>query len=152
MMKFSLCRYVAYPMALLTILAGWWFLDPNGELLGADADGRAIMTLDDDSDTARALAFKQSELRDRIDYKERLLTGYLRGDYTLRELAREFARVNAYDETTLHMMRCAYPGESDEEKAANNVYDYLKGRQLPENEQNLLLERARTEIDCLFPH
>ena len=152
MMSFRFRRLLAYPTILLAALAGWWFLEPNNELSGADARCGSMMSIEDDSDAARAMNHRQAELRSRIDYKERLMLGLVAGEYTLKEVSREFARVNADDETTLHMMRCGYPGETDQEKAAYNVLDFLKARQLPHEELKPVLARMQYELDCLFPH
>jgi len=148
----NLKRKIAYPTALLIGLAGWWFLEPSHELSGADQRGDgSILSVEENTDTARRLNRRQADLRARIDYKESLMVGFVGGEYTLKQVAREFARVNADDETTLHMMRCGYPGETDEEKAAHNVLDFLKARQLPEAELAAILQRGRTQLDSAFP-
>ena len=87
----------------------------------------------------------------RMAYKEQLVVGLLEHRYSLDEVAREFLRVIAEDETNLMILRLNFAGPTDEARAARNVIAYARSQPLPPYEMSLAVAHLQAEFRRLYP-
>jgi hypothetical protein len=152
---FTLPRWVSFPV-VLTALVGTAAVSYPGGLTAAYADLRDSGHLSDSLQTSRTterqLGEKLSGLRDRIEYKEELITALIRGDATLAAVAGEFAELNRGDEQSLMLQRKRYGDLDEAELAAVNVLDYARSRVGDDSGSAAVLARLRAEFHQRFGH
>jgi hypothetical protein len=152
---FTLPRWVSFPVVLTALIVTAAVSYPGG-LTAAYADlrdsGRLNDSLQSSRTTERQLGERLSGLRDRIDYKEELVTALIRGDVTLTGVADEFAALNRDDEQSLMLQRKRYGDLDEAELAAVNVLDYVRSRVGDDSGTPAVLARLRAEFRQRFGH
>ena len=124
---------------------------PERELTGADF---AVLDYDADaagSDRQAVLQTRLVAVARRIAYKDQLIAGLVERRYRLDEVAREFAQVIAEDADCQNVLRCKYPGRTDEVRAALNVIEYVRCQPLPTCEQTAAVAHLQGEFRRLYP-
>jgi hypothetical protein len=89
---------------------------------------RAEADLAEAAATDRALADRDDTILRRIAIKESLITDLIAGRATLAEVAARFLELNEDEPGYLLVLRSAVPGDSDLERSARNVIDYVSHR------------------------
>ena len=140
-------RLMVYPAAAALVLAVVW-ASPSGT-----ATGRNGVELPTDEELAaqlRQLTDRQTAVDARLAYKNSVVAELVAGRVTLPAAAAAFWRVNQGEERCLAVIREAYVGKSDEEKAARNVLDFVTARTIPEPDRTRVLARLRRELTAEY--
>jgi len=122
------------------------FVEPEATVSGADHQYLELVSDEELLAVREQLAARQAEIRSRIDYKEGLMLELTQRRLSIFEVAEEFLRVNQNDVTIMSIMRCAYPGESDAERSAYNVLDFVRSRPMDPCERASLLAEFEAQI------
>ncbi|MBN9522781.1 hypothetical protein J0H58_30390 [bacterium] len=93
--------------------------------------GEARAELAEAAATDRALDERHDAILRRIAIKEALITDLIAGRLSLAEVAARFLELNEDEPGYLVVLRSAVPGDSDLERSARNVIDYV-GERVPD--------------------
>ena len=149
MLRFQ-TRWLAYP-AVLLVAIGIYFVDPEQTVC---ADGIYEMTSDCDDEELNqqriSLEARQKVVVERMAFKDALLTELVEGRATLKQVTREFLRVNQTEECCIACIRQHFVGNSDEEKSARNVIQHVMCRQLTKTKKATLLARLECEFHAMY--
>jgi hypothetical protein len=152
---FTVPRWVSLPTAAAALVAVTAVCYPGG-LSAAYADLRDADELngrvEDSKSTARHLGDRLSTLRDRMDYKEELITGLVRGHSTLAAVTAEFVELNRDQEQGLFLQRMRYGDLELTELSALNVLDYVKQRVAADGSSSVVMTRLYAEFERQFGH
>ncbi|MGL6076520.1 MAG: hypothetical protein ACRC8S_20385 [Fimbriiglobus sp.] len=137
---------VLVPVVALTVFVQ--IFSPTNSLAGADLPDYMVSPELRESNTH--LSERQERILIRLEYKEQLIVGMLEQRYTLRQVAREFLLTNEEDSITATMVMSLYPGDSDEQKAANNVIDFVAARNMSTCDRDLAVANLMDEYERLY--
>lgn len=70
----------------------------------------------------------------------------------LADVTAEFLAMNREHPPAMRMIRIHYAGTTDEEKTAQNVFEYVQCMHLSASRERELLERLDHEYEALFGH
>lgn len=152
---FTLPRWVSIPTVLTAVVVTAAVSYPGG-LSAAYADLRDVGPLSDSVEksrtTDRQLEERLTGFRDRLDYKEELVTALIDGHAPLTAVADEFAELNRGEEQLLRIQRKRYGDLEAAELAAVNVLDYVRSRVGDDSGSSVVLSRLRAEFRQRFGH
>ena len=139
-------RWLVYP-AVVCLAAAAVFASPQTAPPGeADLPSDEVMAQE-----SVDLGRRQAVVSARLAYKDAHVGELVAGRASLADVAAAFARLNAEDPVARDMVRQAYPGRSDDERAARNVLAFVEARPTPPAERAALLTRLHAEFDRLYP-
>jgi fructose-bisphosphate aldolase class 1 len=137
-------------VAVVLVFLGIYFCNPSQVLSGDDAQ-REESLVEMEITQSPELLERQNRLKVRMAYKELLIDGLLSHEFSLKQVAQEFVRINSEDDVTMGMMRLSYPGATDEEKAAHNVADFVNTRNsLSTCDRDAIVANLKAEIDFIY--
>lgn len=152
---FRVPRWVSLPVAAAALTALTAVCYPGG-LSAAYADLRDADELNDRvqecKNTDRKLGDKLSTLRDRLDFKEELITGLVRGHTTLAAVTTEFVELNRNEEQGLFLQRLRYGDLELTELTALNVLDYVRQRVAADGASSVVMTHLLAEFEQQFGH
>jgi hypothetical protein len=140
-------RWLAVPtvgLAIFSILAG----DPRETVAGRELDEEHPELVAIRSD----LEAQHAHIATRVTYKEALILRLIEGEASYAQTIDEFLRLNREHPPILAIIRMRYPVGSDEEKTAQNVLEYVRGRVPADGSGDRLLARLEREFEARFGH
>lgn len=151
----SVPRWVSLPVAL-TATVGLAATCYPGGLAAAYADVRDAHELTDTMDTSRRadrqLSGRLTRMRDRVEYKEELITALIRGETTLADVTDQFAEMNRSEEQVISLHQLRYGDLELTELAARNVLDYVDQREPATSGSSVLRSRLAAQFHERFGH
>lgn len=153
----SVPRWMSLPVALAGTVGMAAVCYPGG-LAAAYADVRDARELTDTVDTSRKadrqLSGRLTRIRDRVEYKEELISALIRGETTLADVTEQFAEMNRTEEQVLFLHRLRYGDLELTELSARNVLEYVDQRVPadPESGSSALRTRLAAEFHQRFGH
>ena len=148
-------RWSCFPVVVAVVVGLTATCYPGG-LYAAYADLRDARELTDQltegRQTQKMLAGDMSRLRDRILYKEEMITALIRGETTLSAVTDQFTEMNRADETLLSVHRDRYGQRPLVELSACNVIDYVALRTTDGDGTSAVRNRLRAEFQQRFGH
>ena len=152
---FSVPRWVSLPAAAAALLGLTAVCYPGG-LSAAYADlresGELTGRVEECKTADRKLGDKLSTIRDRMDYKEELITSLVHGHTTLAAVTAEFLEMNRHEEQTLVLQRLRYGDLELTELTALNVLDYVRQRVAGDYELSAVMPHLYAEFERQFGH
>lgn len=148
-------RWVSFPIVVGTVVGLMAVCYPGG-LSAAYADLRDSQALTDTVNRCRKddrqMSDHLSEIRERMDYKEELITALIHGQTDLSAVADEFAELNRGNECLLRIQRQRYGNVGETELAAQNVLEYCRERVAADSGSSVVMSRLRAEYQRRFGH
>ncbi|OWK40559.1 hypothetical protein FRUB_05478 [Fimbriiglobus ruber] len=96
---------------------------------------------------------RQSQTIDmRLAHKNALIDDLLAGHRTLADVATEFVRLERLPPSYFGVLKTKYPAASDEESAANSVFEFVNLHRLTPQEEARALVRLRLEFQKTYGH
>jgi hypothetical protein len=80
------------------------------------------------STVSHQLTLTDGEIQQRIALKEVLIADLIEGRATLAEVTAQFMALNECSPGCVSVIRKTFPGQTDQEKTARNVIDYVRAR------------------------
>lgn len=152
---FRVPRWVSFPVVVGVVVGLTAFVYPGG-LSAAYADLRDAAplqaALDQSCHTDRQLSTQIGEVRDRMDYKDELITALIHGDISLTAVTDEFAQLNHANERMLRLQRDRYGDVGETELAARNVLDLTRVHLATDGGSSVVMNRLRAEYQQRFGH
>jgi hypothetical protein len=108
--------------------------------------------VNDCRDTDRHLTAQIGEVRERMDYKDELITALIHGDLTLTAVTDEFALMNHGHRQMLELQRLRYGDADETELAARNVLEITGSRLGADGGSSVVMTRLRAEYQQRFGH
>lgn len=148
-------RWVSVPV-VIGIITGLLAVCYPGGLSAAYADLRDAKGLTDKvnqcRENDRQMSGTLSEIRDRMGYKEELITALIQGETDLSAVTDEFVELNRGNECLHRIQRQRYGDVSEAELAARNVLEYCQQRTAPDGGSSVVMSRLRVEYQKRFGH
>jgi hypothetical protein len=148
-------RVIAVCVLVLLAVSGVAASYPGG-LVGVYEDFRDANALNDTIAEAkqrhRRLTADITRLHDRMEYKEELIAGLLRGEESLAEVSGRFADLHHNDECFRDTHQLRYGPRADDELAACVVLDYVATRTPSGSGTSVVRSRLRAEFEQRFGH
>jgi hypothetical protein len=152
---FRVPRWVSFPVVVGVVVGLTAVVYPGG-LSAAYADfrdaGPLQASLDESSVTDRHLSTKIGEVRDRMDYKDELITALVHGDLSLTAVTDEFAQMNRGNERMLNLQRMRYGDVGETELAARNVLELTRVHLSADGGSSVVMTRLQAEYQERFGH
>ncbi len=152
---FAVPRWVSLP-ALAGVAVGLTAVCYPGGLSAAYADlrdaGPLHAAVDECRTTDRHLTARIGEVRDRMEYKDELITALVHGDLTLTAVTDEFAQMNHDQLRMLELQRMRYGAADETELAARNVLEIAASRVAADGGSSVVMSRLRAEYQQRFGH
>jgi hypothetical protein len=146
---------VSVPIVIVTLVGLMTVCYPGG-LSAAYADLRDAQALTDKVNRCREddrqMSGTLSGIRDRMGYKEELVTALIHGQTDLSAVTDEFVELNRGNECVLRIQRSLYGNVGETELAARNVLDYCQQRVAADGGSSVVMSRLRVEYQKRFGH
>jgi hypothetical protein len=151
----TLPRWVSFPVVLASLVGAIALCYPGG-LSAAYADLRDANRLNAEVEEYKAndrqMGARMCGVRERIEYKEELVTALIRGQTTLTTVTDQFAEMDGGDERSLLLQRAHYGDLPETELAARGVLEYVRIRVAADGGSSVVLSRLHAEYERRFGH
>jgi len=147
-LAFLLARPRMLTVALVLPVFAVAVVHPNwAQSLGADVWN--VPALNDQvreaANESNRLDAEDGDVRQRIELKETLIDELLAGRATLTETTEKFMTLNSTRPQYMAVIRASYPGETDQEKMAQNVISFVLTR-APAERQDAVVRQLEAEL------
>ena len=148
-------RWASFPLVLTCVVALVAVVYPGG-LSATYSDLRDANRLTSDltqsHSSDRVLTGRLAQMKERVEFKEELVSALVRGQVSLDEVTDQFEEMNRGDDSSLQLMRLRYGSVGDTELAARSVLDYVRIRVAPDGGSSVVLWRLNAEYQRRFGH
>ena len=125
-----------------------------GGILAAYGDlrdyGAHRQTLDDEAAAFERHSAKAEAINARIQIKDMLIEELVAGRTSLVEVASRFRVLNQDVKECEIVMKARYPGVPEEERAARNVIDFVRVRDMSPCDKAEVLHRLQSEFEATY--
>lgn len=106
--------------------------------------------IEEDAVINSRLEAQTAAVASRIQIKEALIEELIHNRTSLAEVASRFHAMNLDNPTSNIVLESRYPGFSDEERAALNVIDFVRLREMPRTQKREVVQRILKDYQKLF--